>query len=53
MKCEFNPSRPCPLNDGEDHCTASWRDVELVLAPYGWLKCMTREKAEQLKEKEE
>ncbi len=38
--CEYNPMMPCPFNDGEDNCTAE--DVELVLAPYGWLRCDTR-----------
>lgn len=45
LKCEYNPMRPCPLNDKNDHCTAS--HVELVLAPHGWLRCATRLLAEE------
>jgi len=38
--CEFNPLSPCPANDGKGKCRAS--HVELVLAPHGWLRCITR-----------
>ncbi len=44
FKCEYNPMRPCPLNDTKGACTAA--KVELEVAPHGWLRCMTRAKVE-------
>lgn len=40
FKCEYNPMNPCPFNDEEGNCIAE--DVELTLAPSGWLRCDTR-----------
>jgi len=48
VKCEFNIFKPCRFNSGwigdeevDNYCTLE--ELDLELAPYGWLKCMNME----------
>ena len=48
VRCEYNIVSPCRFNSGwidddevDNYCTLE--ELELVLAPYGWLKCTKRE----------